>query len=207
MIPAVVVFEPAGVLFHYHPERRNEALAQACGIPASDVRRALFDSGFMTDCDAGRVKPQKLLQAINAQLGTRLGRGVIEACLRAAFEPNDAAIAWAKSLQPDCQLAILGNGHDLTRNALERFRDAGGNRDGSVVDHFRPILFSADIGARKPSPKVFHALSTLLDQPAERVLLVDTDVANLTMAESMGYQCHQFTDTRSLARFWEALAR
>lgn len=201
MTPAVVVFEPTGVLFHYHPERRLEAFAQACGMATTHVRRALFDSGFMADCDAGRVKPRNLVDAINAQLGCRLGRSVIEACFSRAFEPNDATIAWAKSLQPECQLAILGNGHDVSRSALESFRDG----DGVVVDHFRPVLFSADIGARKPSPKVFYALSTLLDQPAEQVLIVDTDIASLTIAESMGYQCHHFIDTRSLDRFWTTL--
>lgn len=207
MTPAVIVFEPAGVLFHYHPERRNDALALACGLPAGDVRRALFDSGFMADCDAGRVKPAKLVDAIRSQLGSekarRLNRTAIQRCLAAAYTPNEAAIAWAKSLQPGCQLVILGNGHDLTRGALETcFQDG----EASVVDHFRPVLFSADLGARKPSPKVFDALSRLLDQPAERVLLVDTDLASLTVAESMGFSSHQFTDIRSLASFWNTLA-
>lgn len=185
-------FDLGGVLMAYTPERRLQALAEQTGLAPADVRRRLFDSGFSRGLDEGRIKARNVLAEAEKLLGKRLGKAVLERCWAQAFQPVDSVIALAASLRPQIATAVISNNGELTRRALQ-------SAYPGVLDGFRPVLFSCDVGSCKPEPAIFTSLATLLDLEPAEVLLIDDSTVNVTMADSLGFQTHHFTSARALA--------
>jgi HAD superfamily hydrolase (TIGR01509 family) len=191
--PAAVVLDLGGVVFRHHPDRRLDAFARLTGTTAEQVRRSLFDSGYSTSCDAGRLTTDRAYREGVRLLGTRMSLARFRALWISSFEPDNDVVALAQRLKPLVSLALLTNNSTLVREGLEA-------RYPEILDLFRPRLFSADVGQLKPAPGLFHTLLDLLGTTADRVLFVDDTPANVDAAAALGFRTHRFEGADGLAR-------
>jgi HAD superfamily hydrolase (TIGR01509 family) len=112
---------------------------------------------------------------------------VIDGCLRAMYAPSEAqweavpgAHSVLKALQADYCLGMISNAGDAGN--VWRLIDKGEFRD-----YFDPILVSAELRIRKPSPRLFQLVLKAWGLPAETVVMVgDTLGADVLGAQRAG---------------------
>lgn len=113
--------------------------------------------------------------------------GAIERCLEAMYaqseaywEPMPDARTVLDNLAADYRLGMISNAGDAAN--VERLIDKGGFRP-----YLDPILVSASLGIRKPSPRLFEMVLADWDLPPESVVMVgDTLGADVLGAQRAG---------------------
>jgi putative hydrolase of the HAD superfamily len=73
-----------------------------------------------------------------------------------------------------------------------------------LAAHFDGIVYSADIGARKPEPAFFEAALARSGSAAGQTLLVDDTLANVETAKAMGWNGYHWANEASLIRLLDA---
>lgn len=139
----------------------------------------------------GRLKAQKAYREGVRLLGKRLSEERFTQIWISAFRPDEAVIALVIELKARCGVALLSNNSTMVRSGLE-------SAYPHVMELFRPRLFSADLGLMKPDPRVFAAALELLGCEGHEALLIDDSVNNVSIAESLGLQTHNFADVAGL---------
>ena len=80
-------------------------------------------------------------------------------------------------------------------NAIREWSEA--STDEAALAFYRnvsPVVFSCDIGVRKPDPEAFRRMVGLLDVPAHETLLVDDSEVNCAAASALGLHAVHVTD-------------
>jgi len=187
------LFDLGGVLFHYEPHVRWQALAEATGLGADEVQKRLSTSGYAQACDAGRYRGAAAFEAGVRHLGHRLSRERFTHLWVSAFRPDERVLDVALALKTRLQVALLTNNSGLVRDGLETLWPA-------VLAPFMPRIFSADLGLTKPDPRAYLKAAELLGLPPERVLVIDDSPANTASATSLGFVGIDYRNPDDLAR-------
>lgn len=191
--PAVALFDLGGVLFHYEPAVRWQALAEVTGLTATEVHKRLSGSGYAQACDQGRYRGARAFEAGVRALGHRLSRERFTYLWTSAFRPDERVLAIAGRVKQTAQVALLSNNSDLVREGLERLWPA-------VLAPFMPRIFSTDLGLTKPDPRAYLKAAELLGTPADRILVIDDSPANIASAASLGFPCIRYQEPEGLRR-------
>lgn len=69
-----------------------------------------------------------------------------------------------------------------------------------VLGHFRDIVVSGREKLVKPDPAIFRLAEARFGFPAERMLFIDDNAANIASARDLGWQAHHFGDATALER-------
>ena len=106
--------------------------------------------------------------------------------------PDEAMIAYARSLRPAYVTAILSNSADGARREEQR-------RYGfeQLVD---TVIYSHEVGLAKPDPRIYALLCRILALDPGDIVFVDDVPANVTSARDIGIRAVLHEDTaRSIA--------
>jgi putative hydrolase of the HAD superfamily len=66
-----------------------------------------------------------------------------------------------------------------------------GPRYARLLQRFRKVFVSHELGKRKPAPEAFHAVAQAMDVPPERILFFDDSLDNVKGALAVGMQAVQ----------------
>lgn len=192
MIETVVV-DLGGVVAHFQPERRLEALAALSGVSAGVIQERLFDSGFEHGAELGEYAPEQVIETIEAALeGRVIGAALVEAWAL-AFLPDAEILEMVASL--DRRKALFTNNGPMLNACL----------DGPLANlraAFDEIVCSWQLRARKPAPAAFERAAALLRYRPDRLLLLDDSAENVAAATACGWRAEQ---ARSLEDVTSAL--
>ncbi len=116
-----------------------------------------------------------------------------------------AAQEWRVSLSPDELISLLISGYEVdekvagvVRNAREKgyktlicsnnfpARIDGLQERFGFLDDFDAVALSYDVGASKPSEKIFRALISRAGVPAHEIVFADDNTDNLAGAQALG---------------------
>ena len=177
-----VLFDLGGVLLPFDRERRVAAIVAQLGVAANDVRE-LFDGPLPRQMDRGEADETDFAAAFADLAGRPITPATARALLLSVFEPPNVEL-WqiAADLR---QRVIVGGFSDNPAFVAEMFPD------GAMLD---PMIFSADIGAAKPSDAAFAAAEARLGFGGEAVLFIDDGAANIQAARGRGWDAILFTD-------------
>ncbi|MGI8710823.1 MAG: HAD family hydrolase [Acidimicrobiales bacterium] len=188
----VLLVDLAGVAAVWHPERRTDALAELADLPYDTVEARVFDSGFDEACDHGRYD---LAETVH-QLGEMLGLGDrprLHADLRAA---------WARCVSPDPEvLAVVAEADaptSLFTNNGALLEDAVSHDHPDIAATFDRLLFSWRLGAAKPDPAAYAAVTDALGIAPRSVFFADDSEPNVDGARAAGWTAHHFTTVDAL---------
>lgn len=199
-----VVFDFAGVLFHWKPP---ELLARLLPhrVPDEAAAHRLVDdifqgySGDWGDFDRGTVEPGPLAERIARRTGLSVDetRRVIEG-VPAELAPIPQTVALLRELHATGRpLYFLSNMPEPYAQHLEATHD--------FLGLFRGGVFSARAGLCKPEPAIFaHCAARFGFDPAQTVFLDDV-AHNVAAAREAGWQAIQFLDAAQCRRELSAL--
>ncbi|HLY77925.1 MAG TPA: HAD-IA family hydrolase [Caulobacteraceae bacterium] len=184
--PAAVLFDLGGVLLPFDRERRVAAIVQQLGVEADDVRE-LFDGPLPRQMDHGHADETDFAAAFADLAGRPIAPATARALLLSVFEPPNVGL-WRLAAELRRRV-IVGGFSDNPAFVAEMFPD------GALLD---PMIFSAEIGAAKPSDAAFAAAEARLGLGGDRVLFIDDGLANVQAARRRGWDAILFTDNAAL---------
>ncbi|WP_406095225.1 HAD family hydrolase [Streptomyces sp. NBC_01013] len=184
MNPKVILFDLGDVVCHYVPERRLEKLGAACGVSPEDVESALYATGLIDEWDLGNATAGRIHEVVRTELGFTGGLRALQQLWGTAFEPDHDVLRLVNAARPR-RTALFSNNDALLLDALPRIMP-------QVAACFDTLVFSCDLGAKKPDPRAFEqALAALSVSPGE-ALFIDDKSANVQAAENSGITALQF---------------
>lgn len=193
-----ILFDLGGVICGFDRGPRLRALAAACGLSPDVVDGRLYDSGFVLDCDLGRLDVATMDSWFRDNLGFSGTLQELAAAWCQAFELNAPVLDIVRDVRPGRRLGLMTNNDPLMLEALPRVFP-------EVARQFDCLLFSCVLRAGKPSEEAFVRALELLGTAPERTLFVDDSADNVAAAGKLGLQAVRFIDPGQLARVLRAL--
>lgn len=197
MNPELILFDLGDVVCHYVPERRLELLSAACGKTVHDVNSALYGSGLIDQFDQGEWTADRIHEVVRKELGFTAGRKELERIWCTAFEVNNDVLRLVRASRPR-RTALFTNNDALLREALPWVMP-------QVTACFDELVFSCDLGAKKPEARAFEQALSVLSASAAETLFIDDKAANVAAAASLGIGAVRFQGVTLLTQVWESL--
>jgi epoxide hydrolase-like predicted phosphatase len=195
-----VIFDLGGVLVRTEYQAPRQTLAERFGMDYEDIDNLVFGggpNGTAAQATVGKISADEHWQAVARKLKIRDDE--IEA-VRTQFFAGDV-IDWnlidlLRSLRGRYKTGLISNAwSDLRAFILKQKFD----------DAFDKMIISAEVGAAKPSAKIYKiALEQLGVSPNEAVF-VDDFYENIQACEKIGMQGIHFRDSESTIRQVKAL--
>lgn len=190
-----VVFDFAGVLFHWKP---LELLQRLLPGHATDEASAAFWAeqifqGYTSDWaefDRGTIEPGPLIDRIAARTGLPevLVRAVVDAVPH-SMRALPASVALVE------QLHALGEPLFFLSNMPAPYADVL-ERTNPFLRGFQDGVFSARVQLIKPEPAIFIHAAQRFGLPPQDLLFFDDVPANVAAARAAGWQAEVFTDAQ-----------
>ena len=201
-----IVFDFAGVLFHWQP---LELLRRELPLHATDeaAARRLADGIFQgwggdwAEFDRGTLEVLELVRRIAARTGLRAQdvQAVVDA-VPVELQPIPETVALLHRLhRSGRRLHFLSNMPHPYADHLEREHD--------FVGWFESGVFSARVHQIKPEPGIFATASRLFETDASQLVFIDDMIDNVRAARQAGWHALHFVDaaqceTQMRARGW-----
>jgi putative hydrolase of the HAD superfamily len=191
-----VVFDFAGVLFHWQPpELLSRLLPQRTPDETAALRLVdeIFQgySGDWGDFDRGTVEPDELARRISGRTGLAVDevRRVIDG-VPAALTPITGTVALLRELHAAGRpLFFLSNMPEPYAQHLEATHD--------FLGLFRDGVFSARARLCKPEPEIFAHCERRFGLDPATTLFIDDVAGNVEAARAAGWHAMQFTGAAS----------
>ena len=200
-----LVFDFAGVLFHWQPLRMlQRELPHRAGddATAQALAAAIFQGygGDWADFDRGRVEPEALVRRIAARTG--LPRAEVQTVVDAVpreLQPLPEMVELIGRLRRrERPLYYLSNMPEPYARHLEQAHP--------MVGWFEAGVISARVGCIKPEAAIFELAARRFDAAPGELLFIDDVAVNVEAARRAGWQARQFVDAGQCRRELEALA-
>ena len=186
--PRVVLFDLGGVLLPFERERRIAEIVRRLGCDAA-AARAIFDGDLPVRMDLGLADERDYAAAFTALAGRAVEAGEARALILSVFDAPDAA-AWALAAALAGRFAV-GGFSDNPPFVREVFPP------GAALE---PMIFSAEIGAMKPSAAAFAAAERIAGASGSDILFLDDAPANVEAALQRGWQAIRYVSAAALRR-------
>jgi putative hydrolase of the HAD superfamily len=195
-----IVFDMGGVLIDIDFRRAFAAWGAAAGVPADAVaaRFTVDDACFAHE--RGAIDDRAYFAHLRRALGLpRLSDEQMLAGWTAIIgEPIPGIEALVRRLASRLPLYVFSNTNPAH---VAHFKP----RLRHLLEHFRAMYMSCELGRRKPEAEAFARLSELIGLPPARLAFFDDVEANVAGARRAGLQAHQVSRPDQIARISEAL--
>jgi putative hydrolase of the HAD superfamily len=188
-----IVFDFGKVVGFFDHRLTTHRLAPHSGIPADAIHAYLFGGPLEDDYESGRLSTPEFLKLVCDQCQLRCSGEELARSWADIFWPNLDVIALLPRLKPYYRLLLGSNTNELhTRQFREQFADA--------FRHFDALVFSYEIGVRKPEPGFFQHCQRLAGCDAEECVFIDDLPANVAGAKACGWHGIVYTGIEDLRR-------
>lgn len=185
MIKAVI-FDMGGVLLRTYDSGPREVLGQQYGFSMKEMFHIIFASESSQQAERGDKTDLEHWSWALDQLGV------------AAEDREDFIKKWwsgdrmdyellefINGLRPALRTGVLSNAWLGTRTNIDKHW-------GGLDKYFDVVVYSAEVGLRKPDPQIFSLLLNKLDAKPEETIFVDDFSENINAAQALGMQTVQF---------------
>jgi putative hydrolase of the HAD superfamily len=188
-----IIFDFGNVVGFFDHRRTSERLAPHSDLSTEALHPRLYGGELESAYDLGRISSAEFLRQARDHGRLSCSEEVIAAAWSDIFWPNAEVIALLPALKPKVRLLLGSNTNELhARHYCRQFADA--------LRHFDSLVFSHEIGARKPDAAFFHHCQRLAGFPAEQCLFIDDLAANVAGAEACGLRGLVYTSADDLRR-------
>lgn len=187
-----VLFDMDGVLSRYDFALRLELLAASSGVPAPEIERLIFDSGFDAAADDGAYTADEYMAEFSRRLSAPVSTDQWLDARRASMSVDLDMLSLVQEVARGVQVSMLTNNGPVLRAHL-----AGVAPEIAALFGER-AFFSCQFGTGKTSPEVFKLVLAEIEGVPETTLFIDDTAAYLENARAAGLQTHHFRGYRRL---------
>jgi FMN phosphatase YigB (HAD superfamily) len=175
-----VIFDVGGVLIRTQSRVGREKWANRFEMDSWDFENFVFRSESGSQSELG----QKTVEAHWLWLGKHFG--LAEADLRGMRRDffggdilNEPLLAYIKRLRAaDYRTGLLSNFGDNARRLWAE--------EYPFITHFDGVVISAEVGVKKPDPKIYHLAAESVGATIKEALFVDDFIENVEGARAIG---------------------
>ncbi len=156
--------------------RSTARLAERLALPVERVRDSYFRHVHQLEVGAWTL-PEFWVQQ-QSELGTDLPYVDFEALYLGSVHRNEPMYALLARLPAGVRVGLLSNNYPVVSDHL---------RLDPAFARFDTLVFSNELGVKKPDERAFEALEEAMGVPAAQVAFVDDVVENIEAAQAAGF--------------------
>ena len=156
--------------------RSTQNLAERAGVPVERVRESYFR--HVRQLEVGAWSLPQFYGVLAQETGVTLPYGEFEPLYLGSIHDNAPMYATLEHLPRAVRVGLLSNNYPVVSDHLRR--DARFAR-------FDALVFSNELGHKKPAPEAFAALEAAMGVPAWQVAFVDDVQENIDAARACGF--------------------
>ncbi|THF88297.1 HAD family phosphatase [Deinococcus sp. KSM4-11] len=156
--------------------RSTQNVADRTGIPVERIRDSYFR--HVRQLEVGAWTLPHFWEVIQAETGVSMPYEEFEPLYLGSIHDNGPMYASLAALPPHVHVGLLSNNYPVVSDHL---------RKDPRFARFDALVFSNELGHKKPSPESFAALADAMGRPAEHVAFVDDVQENIDAAERAGF--------------------
>ena len=192
-----VLFDLGGVILRTEYQAPRQRLAEEFGMDYDDIDKIVFGGNSAARASVGEITEEehwrnvmKILKRPAAEYER----------IRADFFAGDVIdhniLNFLRSIKPKYKVGLISNAWSGLRSYIER------EKFDDVFDH---MTISAEVGAMKPSAKIYEFALEQLQVQASEAVFVDDVQENIEACEKLGMMGIQFKDSESTLKKLKAL--
>jgi len=192
-----VFFDLGGVILRTEYQAPRQHLAEEFGMDYEDIEKLVFATPSAARATLGQITEEEHWRNVMKILK----RPVTEyERIRDEFFAGDVIdlkiLSFLRSIKPQHKVGLISNAWSGLRNYIvrEKFADA-----------FHHLTISAEVGAAKPSAKIYEIALEQLQVKAKEAVFVDDVLENIEACERLGMNGIQFKDPESTLKQLKAL--
>ncbi|MFQ6613588.1 MAG: HAD family hydrolase [Fidelibacterota bacterium] len=188
-----IFFDIGGVLVDLHPERTENLLSEATGLPVEKLRE-VFPEEAHHEYERGDLSDDQFFQEVKRSLpdSAPLSRDLFwKAWMALVGRPKPTA-RWIPQLQKTAPVWLLSNTNPYHVTHLLPDYSFYSSVDGAV--------FSYETGTRKPEAGIFREALKRTNLHPEQALFIDDLAPNIEAARNQGFATIRFHSPEQLAR-------
>jgi putative hydrolase of the HAD superfamily len=176
-----IVFDFGNVLGFFSHRKAAEQLAVYSPLSADDILQRYLDPRLEDDFETGRMSLPAFRDLVRQRCRVTCGDEQLDLAIADMFTRNDEVCALVPALKPRYRLVLLSNTNELhVRHFRRQFAD--------TLQHFDALVFSHEVGLRKPYPEIYTRCCELGACTAAQSLFIDDMAANIDAARARGWQ-------------------
>ena len=192
-----VLFDLGGVILRTEYQAPRQRLAEEFDMDYDDIDKIVFGGNSAARASVGEITEEehwRNVMKILKRPATEYER------IRADFFAGDVIdhtiLDFLRSIKPKVKVGLISNAWSGLRPYIvrEKFDD--------VFDH---MTISAEVGAMKPSARIFEFALEQLQVKAKEAVFVDDVLENIEACEKLGMQGIHFKDSESALKQLKAL--
>lgn len=192
--PRFLYFDLGNVLLHFDHRLACRQMGEVAGVAAEKIWDVVFASDLELRYEAGEISDREFYETLCRETDTRPDYEALLLAGSAIFTPNFSIFPIVAALDAaGYRLGILSNtcpGH---------WAYCRGGRYGLIDSAFDAYALSYELGACKPSPKIFAGAAALAGVPSREIFFVDDIAGHVAGARAAGFDAVQYTTTPALA--------
>jgi putative hydrolase of the HAD superfamily len=188
-----IVFDFGKVIACFDHRLASRRLSVYTTMPEQRIFATLYGNQLDDDYESGRITTPQFLEAVRQRCELRCTDSELVTAYSDIFWPNRGTCELLPRLTAKHPLILLSNTNDLhAQQFLPQMRQP--------LSHFRHVIMSHQVKARKPRPEIFAHAQRLAECSPDRVLFIDDLPANVEGAKRFGWQGLVFESAEQLAR-------
>jgi glucose-1-phosphatase len=176
-----IVFDFGNVLGLFSHRKAAEQLAAYSTDSPEFIQAYLFGGKLEDDYESARISTRALMGLVRETCHLRCTDAQFAKAFGDMFTRNEPVCALVSRLRPRYRLLLLSNTNDLhARQFTAQFAD--------VLDHFDKLVFSYEVGIRKPDRGIYAYCERVAGVPPHEVLFIDDLPTNVEAARDYGWE-------------------
>ena len=190
-------FDIGNVILNIYPEDIVSHLTRTIGVETAVMVSALFGE-VHDDYEKGKLTDEQFFSSVMANISSEKKLTQIEFfdCWRSMLGDITETFYYAQKLSK--RIPVW-----LASNTNQHHINIGGVR--TKMGGFSGVVYSFEVGARKPEDRFFHAMLRAADANASESLFVDDLMENVAIAEKMGMTVIHYRSHGQFVKDFESL--
>lgn len=174
-------FDFGKVVSHFDHGLTSRRLAAYTELPVEKIHAFLFCSPLEIDYESGRITTDEFIRQAFHRLRLRCSEAEFRKAWTDIFWPNEEVCRLILVLKDRYPLVLGSNTNELhAKHFSHQYAD--------VFRHFDGIVYSHEVGARKPNAAFFERCRQHLGVPPSDCVFIDDLPANVAGAQACGWQ-------------------
>ncbi|HEY4837665.1 MAG TPA: HAD family phosphatase [Candidatus Acidoferrales bacterium] len=186
-----IIFDIGRVIIALDPRRAIDAIGAGSALAPDKLWAAVQNDPLWMGWQEGRVTPREWYENLIARFHTPISFDEFCNAWNSVLVPKlILPESLFKQLSKKCRLVLLSNTDPIHVRCIEsKF---------PFVRYFPKRIYSCEVGASKPGPKIFRAAIKAAGVPAKQILFIDDVRENVMAARRVGLRALQFRSRRRL---------
>jgi len=186
-----LLFDLGKVLINFSFEPVVKTLHASCSISRAQFEAILWDKVLVRRYERGEISTREFHNYLCETASLNMTLPQFCATWSSVFMPeplvSEELLANLKRHYP---LILISNTNEAHVEFIrEKYR---------VFDYFDHLVFSYEVGALKPDPKIFEHAIAASNRPAQVLFFTDDREENIVAATALGMHTHQFVSEPTL---------